>query len=126
MSNVFTLDSFREEVTRKFAPVKIQLSDGSLVELRSILRLKEDARKEVVGALNDFGDLDTNSEDESVLELVVEAISKIFNLIADKPAKLLSELDSDDLLFKVSLMSDVLVKWGAETQLGEAKNSPTS
>lgn len=124
MNNIFTLDSLREETKRKFEPFVVRLADGSDVVLRSVLRLAKADREAVSAALSDFQDLDTESEDDSTLELAVEAISKVFNLIADKPAKLLRELDGDDLLFKLSMMSDLLMRWAQETQLGEAKNSP--
>lgn len=123
-SNVFTLDAMREATKKKFAPVKIGLSDGSSVELRSSLKLSKEDRKAVSAALGEFNELDVEDEDETTIELAVEAISRIFNLIADKPAKLLKDLDDSDLLVKLSLMTDVLLLWAKETQLGEASNSP--
>lgn len=124
MSNVFSLDSIREETEKKFAPVKIGLSDGSEVVLAAMLRLSSGDRKAVAAALEDVNQLDETDEDPATLELLVEAISKIFNIIADKPAKLLKELDGDDLMVKLTLMSRILTLWAAETQLGEAASSP--
>lgn len=124
MSKVFSLDSIREETEKKFAPVKIGLSDGSEVVLAAMLRLSGDDRKAVAAALEDVNQLDETDEDPATLELLVEAISKIFNIIADKPAKLLKELDGDDLMVKLTLMSRILTMWAAETQLGEAASSP--
>jgi hypothetical protein len=118
--NVFTLDALREESRKKFAPVQVGLSDESNVELRSILRLGKDDRKQVVAALGVINDLDIESDNEDDLELVVEQISKVLNVVCDKPAKLLKELDDPELLIKVDLMTSVLNRWARETQLGEA------
>lgn len=120
MSNTFTLDSLREETRKKFAPVKIVISDGSEVELRSLLRLGKDDRKIVNSALEGVNGLDVDEDDPETIELVIEQISKIFNVIADKPAKLLKDLDDTDQMVKVSLMTSVLTRWAKETQLGEA------
>lgn len=124
MSNTITLDDIKNAAKKKFAPVSIGLSDGSQVVLASMLRLSKPDRKAVADALEDVGDIDTEDDDPASLELIVEAISKVFNLIADKPAKLLRELDDPDLLVKLTQMSDVLDFWAKETQLGEAGNSP--
>jgi hypothetical protein len=118
--NVFTLDALREDTRRKFAPVQIGLKDKSKVELRSILRLGKDDRKQVVDALGAINDLDIESDNEEDLELVVEQISKVLNVVCDKPAKLLKELDDPEILIKVDLMTSVLNRWAKETQLGEA------
>jgi hypothetical protein len=129
MSNTFTLDSLREETEKKYAPVTIGLSDGSEVELKSLLRLGKKNRESVSETLTDLGtlldgdgDLDGLSPEES--ELLVEAISKVINMIASAPAKLLKELDHPDSLIKVSLMTDVLLRWIGATKPGEALNSP--
>lgn len=124
MTNVFSLDSLKAAAEKKFAPVKIGLSDGSEVSLAPLLRLGKDDRKAVSAALDDVGNLDADDESPETLELIVEAISKVFNLITDKPAKLLKELDGPDPLIKLTLMSSVLNSWARETQLGEAGNSP--
>lgn len=124
-SNVFTLDNLRAETKKRFEPVKIGLSDGSEVELSSLLRLPKKDRETVVAALEEVNEIDTDSEDTSDLETVVEVISKIFNAIADKPVKLLKELDDPDLMVKITLMTEVLNVWARATQLGEASNSPS-
>ena len=123
MSNVFTLDSLREETRKKFAPVKIGMSDGSEVELASILKLGKTSRDSVVETLKEVNDLDDDDDTPENLELIVEAISKIFSVIADKPQKLLRELDDEDPMVKLHLMSKVLGVWAKETQLGEASTS---
>lgn len=120
MSNVFTLDSLREEVEKKFTPVKITLSDGSDVLLRSVLRLDKDARKAVVKALEEVNGLEDTEESPEAYEAVVEGISRIFNSIADKPQKLLREIDNADIQVKLHMMTKILSLWVKETQLGEA------
>lgn len=124
MSNVFTLDSMREETEKKFAPVKIGLSDGSEVELSSMLRKKKPEREAVVAAVEDVNNNDVDEDDPTSIELITEAIAKILTIIADRPAELLADLEHEDPMIKVNLMTDVLYLWAKETQLGEASSSP--
>ncbi|WP_104183319.1 phage tail assembly protein [Mycobacterium avium] len=124
MSNTFTLDSLREETRKKFAPVVIGLSDGSEVKLSSILRLPKESRKLVANTIEQLDDLEPDEENLESIELLTEAISKVFNVIADKPAKLLKELDDGDLMVKLHMMGSIIDRWIGETQLGEASNSP--
>ncbi len=127
MSNVFTLDALREETINKYAPTKIELPDGSSVELKSILRLKKKAREEVLAAVEDINSNEEDEEDEDSLdewsELVVESVSKVFRLIASSPRKLIAELEHDDPQVKASLYTAVLTKWIGNSQLGEAEPS---
>lgn len=130
MSNVFTLDSLREETVRKFEPVKIGLKDGSEVELKSMLRLGKKSRDAVIETINDMQSISgDNSVDDDLSteesDLLIESISKIFNTIANSPAKLLKELDDPDPLIKINLMTEVLNVWIGRAQLGEASNSPS-
>lgn len=120
MSNVFTLDALREETKKRFAPVEIGLSDGTKITLVPSLRLPADDRKVVKAALDDIQEIDNDDTSQEACELLIESISKIFNVVADKPAKLLRELHDDDYLVKVMLMSRVLQEWAGQTQLGEA------
>lgn len=125
VSNVFSLDSLREAARKKYEPVRFGLSDGSEVLLKSLFKLEKPKRQTVVDAIEQIKGLDVEDDDEDAgLELLVEEISKIFNAVADKPAKLLKDLDDPDLEIKVSLMTEVLNLWAKETQLGEAQNSP--
>jgi Zn-finger domain-containing protein len=131
MSNVFTLDSLRQETERKFAPVKIGLSDGSQVEMLSILRLGKKSRDSVLATIEDMRSIsnDETAADELTdeeNELLIESISDIFRtIVASKADKLLAELDGDDLLVKISLMMSVLTTWLEGAQVGEARNSPS-
>jgi hypothetical protein len=116
----YSLDDIREQTRKKFQPFKITLSDKSEVTLASALKLSKDDRKTVSTALEDFNALTPEQDDPESLDLVVEVLSRIFTLVADKPAKLLKDLDDDDPMVKVMLMTKVLVAWVEETQLGEA------
>lgn len=120
MSNVFTLDKFREETRRRFAPFTIELSDGSEAQMVSVLRLSADDRKTVRDALGSLGDSDGEDESPEALDRLVELISRVFQALSDRPAELLADLHDDDLAIKVALMSRVLSAWAEETQLGEA------
>lgn len=129
MSNTFSLDDLREVTVKKFQPVKITLKDGFDVELKSVLRLGKKSREAVMETIQDMQSLSDNDSDDDDLsteesDLLIEAVSKIFNLIASSPAKLLKELDHADPLIKVSLMTDVLNLWIGSTKLGEASSSP--
>jgi hypothetical protein len=122
----YSTDDLREAARKKFAPVEFVLKDGSVVKLSPLLRLKKEDRLVVTAALKAISAQDDDEDDTESLELLVEQVSKILGVIADKPVKLLKDLDGADLLVKVSLMTDVVAKWAKETQLGEAGNSPNS
>ncbi|QLF84588.1 tail assembly chaperone [Mycobacterium phage Gail] len=129
MSNVFTLDSMREEAERRYAPTKIELSDGSTVELKSVLKLKKPAREAVQAALKEIDNIDElvdeddEDSDTEVSEIVCEAVSKIFRLICGPAAsrRLIAELEHDDPQIKATLHTSVLTKWIGETQLGGSR-----
>ena len=53
MTNLFTLDDLRAAADRKFAPLKIELSDGSVVVLRNLLRMSDKERATALSALDD-------------------------------------------------------------------------
>ncbi|QFG04498.1 tail assembly chaperone [Mycobacterium phage Jeeves] len=132
MSNVFTLDSLREETIKRYAPTKIELSDGSQVELKSVLKLKKPAREAVQAALKEIDNIDElvdeddEDSDSEVSEIVCEAVAKIIRLISGASAsrRLLAELEHEDPQIKATLHTAVLTKWIGETQLGEAESSP--
>jgi hypothetical protein len=119
-NNVFTLDSLREEVEKKFAPVKIGLSDGSEVVLPSLLRLSKESREEFTVALEDLKNIDDDDDSPENVELAVEAVSKVIGAVADKPRELLKELAHEDKKIQLHLTQRVMDIWFKETQLGEA------
>ncbi|AHJ86391.1 tail assembly chaperone [Mycobacterium phage 40AC] len=132
MSNAFTLDAIREATIRRYAPVQIELSDETTVELKPLLKLREKDRKVVLEAIKEINEIEESEEpdddDEEFVaewaELVCDAVEKVFRLIANKPKKLLAELDHDDPQIKANLYTAVLSRWVQVSQLGEAASSP--
>lgn len=115
MSNVFSLDQLREEVEREFAPFVIELSDGSKVTLRNLIRLGANDRKRAAELLDELAN--SSTADEDLITLVEGALS----IIADRGNKLVKEINGD-----LSLALKVLGEWAKATQSGEAENSPAS
>ena len=122
MSNVFTLDSLREEVEKEFAPVKIGLSDGTEATLRSLVRLNKKTREEVLSTLKALQSV-SDSEETTIedVDTMVDAATKILESVATNGKKLVKELDGD-----LSLTMRVLEAWLEASQPGEASNSPAS
>lgn len=116
MSNIFSLDDLREEVEREFAPVTIELSDGTEVTLRNLLRLPKGQRRDVVDTLKVLEAVD-GSDDSDVEELLYAATS-VLEIVADHGKKLTKELDGD-----LAVTMKVLERWMEATQPGEAKRS---
>jgi len=129
MSNAFTLDAMRDEIVRRYSPTEVDLGDGNVLELSSILKLREKDRKAVIDAIEEINAIETENEDdeESVAEwsgLVVDACSKIFRVITPAHKKLIARLDHEDPTIKANLYTAVLTRWVSDTQVGEAKPSP--
>jgi hypothetical protein len=128
MSNVFTLDSLREETIRRYSPTEVDLGDGDSVELKSILRLGEKDRKAVIEAIEEINDIEYDDEDEELVaewaDAVVDSCAKVFRVVASSPKKLMSRLDHEDPAIRANLYTAVLSRWVGESQLGEAKPSP--
>ncbi|AUV61983.1 tail assembly chaperone [Mycobacterium phage SWU2] len=120
MSNVFTLDAMRAEAREKFAPVVIELSDDTNVELTSFLKLTKEDRKTVKASLESLNKIDEDDESDEAVDNVVEIISKIFSIIANKPSKLLRALEDDEPEVKLSMMTRILQSWLERAQVGEA------
>ena len=92
MGNKFTLDSLREEVECEFAPVEIDLSDGTTVTLRHLLRLPKNTREKVIDTLKV---LETKEGDDPDVDVMIDAATAVLKLVADQGAKLVKELDGD-------------------------------
>lgn len=119
MTNTFTLEELRAETTRQFAPFTIGMSEGAVCNLRSVLRLSADERKTVKNLLDKLGRVeDVDSAEE--LDGIVEIASQIIYVVADKPAKLLADLQDSDRHIHVALLSKVLSAWMETTEAGEA------
>lgn len=115
MTNSFTLDDLRAEVEKKYAPLQITLSDGTVVTLRHLLRLKDKVREQVVDTLKLLES--TDGEDQDAAEMI-DAATTVLKLVADQGTKLIRELDGD-----VTLIMAVLERWAESTQPGEATPS---
>ncbi|AVR76331.1 tail assembly chaperone [Mycobacterium phage Annyong] len=119
MSNVFTLDSLREEADKQFAPFKVRLSDGTEVVLRNLLRLNKNDRKTVLASIEALKTEDESEEGRTLddIDRMVDTVSKILELAAGKDSrKLLKELDGD-----LGLLMGVLEGWLEATSPGEAQ-----
>ena len=126
MSNVFTLDSMREEVEREFAPCQVDLGEGKTVTLRNLLRLRKKVRASVYALLDELADIQKDTEGSGLAstEKQAEIALKILPLVADdeKLGERLAESIEDDLALTLRVFS----KWMDSTQVGEAEGSPTS
>ncbi|WXX09735.1 tail assembly chaperone [Mycobacterium phage MS619] len=134
MTNVFTLDAFREDVRKKYQPVLLEIAEGVTVELKPLLKLGKKAREAVAEAVKEIENLpdeiDEDDEDadelmDEIAEKICDAVGKVFKLIATSPRKLLAELDTEEEpQIRAELYGAVLRTWMRETQLGEAAPSP--
>jgi hypothetical protein len=124
MSNTFSLDDLREEVERDFAPVEIELSDGSTVTLRNLLRLPRKDRDAVMRLITEMQDLNDAAQDDkgeaeaSDVDELVDTASQILSLVADNGKKLIKELDGD-----LTLTMRVLERWMESTSAGKPQPS---
>lgn len=120
MSNVFTLDSLREEVEKEYAPLKIQLSDGTEITLVSLLRLPKKSRDAVLAALDALDSEDEGTTTSAGVDSTLATALKVLELVSGTGGKRLVKELGDDL----ALTMKVLNSWTAATQPGEAKSSP--
>lgn len=119
MSNVFTLDSLREEADKKFAPFKVELSDGTYANMRSLLRMNKLTREAVMKQMDAMSSSDDDDDSVGVEELAT-AVSKVIELVAgkEKGKLLLKDLDGD-----LGLSMTLIEQWMELTQSGEAESS---
>lgn len=125
MANVFKLDDIRAEAERRYTPTQVELADGSVVELRALLRLGKKERDEVLGTVDEINDLQTDDDDDDeAAAKVADIVARILKTVANKPKKLLEQLDHKDPAVRAHLHMQVLSAWMGNTQLGEAESSP--
>ncbi|QFG11538.1 tail assembly chaperone [Mycobacterium phage Maminiaina] len=129
MGNIFTLDSVREEVEREFAPVTVDMPEGSVV-LRNVLRVPKLRRDKVFKLIDE---LEAATKDEAGkpipedqlgmehMERTAGIAVELIRLVADsdKLAEILCGILEDD----VALTLAVFGKWMEVTQPGEAERS---
>lgn len=124
MSNIFTLDSMREEIEKEFAPFQITVDDKVLT-LRNLLRVPKNRRDEVYGLLDELTAVqDSDAGTLSVTEKSAQIALKIIPLVADdeKLANVLVERIEDDLALTLRLFN----VWMSATQAGNSEDSSTS
>jgi len=114
MGNVFTLDSLREEVEKKYAPIVIDYGGDKPAELSALLRLSKKPRDAVLAQLDRLQE----TEDVDVMQ---ECAVEILKLVSPDGERLVAALESD-----LALTMRVLETWMESTQSGEAGNSPSS
>ncbi|ALK86998.1 tail assembly chaperone [Mycobacterium phage Pepe] len=103
MTNVFSLDTAREEADRKFgAPFPVEIDKDTTVHLRSVLRLNKSDREkvqkavEVIQSVNEKNESDQESVTEKDVDRFNAAIFEVLTLVAGKDSKaLLDALDGD-------------------------------
>ncbi len=121
MSNMFTLESIREEADRSFRPVVITLSDGSECTLSNLLRLPKKDRIEVTRLLKKLEHLEGSEEadlDEDEVDVFLDTATQVLTIVGDRGKKLVSEIDGD-----LTVTMKVMEKWMESTQSGEASGS---
>lgn len=121
MSQMFTLESIREEADRSFRPVVITLSDGSECTLSNLLRLPKKDRIEVTRLLKKLEHLEGSEEadlDEDEVDVFLDTATQVLTIVGDRGKKLVSEIDGD-----LTVTMKVMEKWMESTQSGEASGS---
>lgn len=110
----FTLDALREEADRKFAPTRIDVGGGVVVELESALRLPKNKRAKVQELEAEISSL--QEKEGTTIEDLIALIHELFRQVAKKDAnKLISALGDD-----IGVTLSVMEKYSEGTQLGEA------
>lgn len=118
MSNVFSLDSMREEIEREFSPCSFELPGGKTVVLRNLLRVPRNDREKVYKLLDQLTDSSSDESGFSETERASQIALQVIPLVAE-PQELgakLVELIEDDLALSLRVFS----VWMESTQAGEA------
>ena len=111
MSNVFSLDSLREEIEKEFKPLQLEVGTKT-VTLSNLMRLPKLKREKVLALMKEL-------ENEEKLKIDLEGIAvNILVEVSDNPTVLRKAL-ADQL----ALAMKVLNLWMEGTQSGEAESS---
>ena len=112
MSNIFNLDSLREEIEKEFKPLQLEIGT-KVVTLSNLMRLPKKKRETVMARLKELESADSEQEVD------VETISvEILGLVSDN-APLLKAGLKDDLAMAMKILN----LWMSGTQSGEAESS---
>jgi len=123
MSNVFTLESFQEELEAEYEPFVFRAGGQEFV-LVSLLRVSKETRKACTDKLKeldvkDGADVSAEDLDE---DASIEAIQFILSSVTqDRKGKALIKAIGNDLLMNMKIMQ----RWQEKTQPGEAQDSPS-
>ena len=108
MSNIFTLDSMREEVEKEFAPFQMELEDGKVVTLRNLLLIPKKDRDIIYALLDELGELQ-KAEGSGLVntEKSAQVALQIIPLVADseKLGKQLVAAIEEDLALTLRVFS---------------------
>jgi hypothetical protein len=125
MSNVYSLDTLKNDLDKEFAPLKLEI-DGDELVLRNLMRVNDKDRDEVLAALKvvEENAKDEDDEDEQSPEEIAAMSAAITTVIrcvtaGGKGEKLVQAIDGD-----LMLGMRVMELWTEATQPGEAQNSP--
>lgn len=116
-TNVYSLETLREDAERKFAPISIALKDGTEVVLSNVMRLGKTHRKEVLALLKSGKE---KAEDDAADD-TLDNMLRVIELVAKETPKgkrLVREIGDD-----LAVASSIIGYWAEATQLGEAENS---
>lgn len=121
MTNTYTMDKLRTSAKKKYAPVTIDLEDGTSIVLRGAIRLGEKEREklkenlEVMELLDSGEGLDDMSDSDK--EIVTDGLNEIIKTLAPglDGRRLVSEIAND-----LPTLFEVVSTWLTESQLGEA------
>ena len=111
MSNVFSLDSLREEIEKQFAPVQLEIGSKT-VTLSNMMRLPKKKRDFVMESLKELENEDKNDID--IEEIAVNVLAEV----SDNPALVRRGLKDE-----LALSMKILGLWMESTQTGEAESS---
>ena len=111
MSNVFSLDSLREEIEKQFAPVQLEIGSKT-VTLSNMMRLPKKKRDFVMESLKELENEDKNDID--IEEIAVNVLAEV----SDNPALVRRGLKDE-----LALSMKILNLWMSSTQVGEAESS---
>lgn len=135
------LDTIRENVSRKYAPLVIELDADNAVSLRQVIRLSKAERDALTKLQADrvreareaernekarlarveAGEVDDSDLSDTSDESLLSYFKAFIKLVADSPAgaeALFAALDDD-----VAILGEIVTEYSESTQVGEASSS---
>lgn len=114
MSKVFSLESMREELEKKYATLEVALENGEVVELPNILRMKKKQRLETQRQIDAV--VAVQQDDNASLQDVVDASLTLLVVIAGPKGQKLKAAIAEE----ADLVLHLIELWMGTTQAGEA------